>query len=1165
MIVIGTLAANAAAVDLVVVNTASQPNLLPAETDAAVAGALAQATAVTDGREVYPVDVVEGRVYVGVRVPAMETLPLSITRRQPAEPSVDEENGAVNIRWPNGAQITADAKGMALNGRRVVENGGDWSIGWRGRGVVILRQRDTVFTCFASGAVSVQCAANQTLQLVGRSQKIRRANSYLVPLDAEGGSAVDPPFDTVTLADDCLFVPTSKGWRIEAGSLRTTNNEAEGYFLPVDDEGHAHRDAALLTWSGGTSPLIALPVGNGWQVRRGNWLAGVVSSPQPRSPDDLPNLSDSAWLWCDSRGDGIGAWVFTPANEQRRWPVWQTFKLDRVTEGQRVRLHSARGVVEARLPGTNSLAEPMDIQPEMTLTDWSGTGRFIQGDLMRGGCVASAGVFGCGALDLDADGDGDVYIHSIREMTEPPTAIGGYKFDMTDQMHGYFLLHAPQPGRINRSKWSGYTEHIGPYTWMFSKSLESGRFYKNAGRGFEEHILYRIKRDDESPLEGTAAFFFKTTGDKIDRLAMGAFGAGDSMYMGWNIELDPLEASQDQPAAYRICEYRDPYGNRVRFTSPVYPEQWDGGPLPLKQQGDRGIDFSPFAGWYRVAKENLFDLYGVKAVFCPQGTYYISSEGMYGGALTTGQRMEMDIDASNTFRLYYSDLMGDLHLLGAEYGYQGFAKGHPINRHKTRSDELYHRESLEPRSRWFAGREEYQLEGCRIEGPMYMAYYDLSRDGYMDTYLYDADNDGLMERVLSYDGEAGLVTLHQDDTVAAWSYRDEPTTVDYLPENYNRIEALSLAGATSLPMVISTELSSSGLPIRWVVRRANEGHDRASFPAMAEERPEFCVIAGPSWQHMIAIDLAHGTMTPTGWTDFTEYGFSGLSLQAAGLGLTCRTSTQRWSAQSLADVDVLIIADAFVMPDRREMAALRDWIESGGILMVVPGAGGEASRLAINGIVEPFGAALTDTHISARSSIFKYGLNSGDWNDTTAPIEETRSPSFDQQIEHFTSSRTGLLDGLELVTCVGYAMDIGDAWESVLQYDGQTVVARRRLGEGWLFVSSMDLFANRYLNHMQHPQPLADNPQMVRRLMACAVEDLPLVSIGRMSSEDGGAVRRFVISGRGGEIRMPSMFQPCQATVNDKPLTVTQQGLFDVVDLPSGTSRVTIKMSGDTP
>jgi len=1140
-------AASARGETWVAVNTSSQSNALPAAAPAEAVPKLAKLKAVTDGKKVYPVDVVNGEVFIACRVEPMAAVRLSLSNATPEGPRLTRGKLGPVLSWPGGPKLVVRDSGVWLDRACVPAQNGPWNIKRVGRGVVELVSDDKKLLCFSSGSVRVQTGKSSLAAAKAIDEdlgvwppQVRKLREFLVSRALTAGDILSGPLEWAYLGPDAVLVPAAGSkWTAGKRELSPASAEDKLYIVPCDKE-----EKALLAAASASMPLIGKKTEAGWEFVRDGYTATVLT----RGDGDLPDLVDDIWLWTDRRGNGAGAWVFTPAdNERVKWPTLESFRLSGLKAGQAVRLASVSGPIEVRLPGKPDAAPAKAVEPAMTLQDWSKRGIFLQGDLLTGGPLFSGSAGRFGALDLDGDGDADVYTSGLGGFTPAEVTVGGFKFDMQDDMPGFYTIAAGPPGELRMATTGGYTGEIGPYTWMFSKSLLRGRLYRGAARGFEEHILYRIRSTDEGPVGGPAAFFFKTTTDNIDRLTMGAFGEGDDAFMDWNIELDPLEDGRHQPPSYRICTYADPYGNRISFTSCVYPQKWDGKKLGFKNQGHRGPDFTPFAAWYRVAKEKLFKLTGLHMAILPEGTFYRCSEGMYGGSLTTGMRIERDSDGA-TFVVYYSDLMGGLHLKGADYGCQGFAQGHkliPLNQREA----LYHREAIDMPKRFIGGRLVGEVEGARLEGPMFLAYFDSDKDGYIDTYLYDADNNGVVDRALFYNAATCTVLMRQGSLAAAWPFRDRRIEVDYLPGNYNKIEELFLKGAAVAPLVIRTTLADSGMPIeRSVTSRA--------FPAVTEKRPPFYVIAGESWQTRIGIDLAHGGPSKSGWRDFSDVGFSGLALHAAAAGLTPVEVTKKLSNRTLAQLDILVMQHPTLPLDDAETLALLRWVRGGGSLLIVPAGDDEPTRIALGGFTKTLGVDLETTRIRARSSIYKYGIQ-GDWNSQAASLEEIRCPSPAQVISHYQASDPKLLEGFKFLTCVGYPLKLGKGWTTLLRYDGQPVIAEASLGKGKILISGMNIFCNRYVNHIQSVEPQAANTWLLARLVRrCVANHQVLVFESVAASRTGKA---FTIRGKGGTVKMPRTFAPAKVLVNGKPATLAKAGLFDVLELPAGKSLVEIK------
>lgn len=1161
----------------VLVNPASQPNALPAITPLSVAETLKNAASATaiDGR--WPVDVFEGQVYVAAALAPMGVEVIRPQQGAVSGPTVSTSADKLSIVWnaPFEASFSFEGGTFLLQGKPVLETNQPWKIIHQGTGLVALENGQFRLLCFATGGAIFE-ALKAGEVTTATALTYRKASEFLIARPATEKDSLQAPLDIALLEGRAVFVCGAKeAWQLSPQSLATEKAGNQLVILPWPGMLAAPADPSLLTAAGAVPPLIGESEGDGWRLADADGRAEAFARPANGAAANL--LRQATWLWGPVAKVPSAAWVFSPADlSDNAMPVLDVYKLSGVKPGDTLALQSVRGEVTVKIPGGKASGATKTVEPVLSLWDWSKRGLFLQGNLLRGGPMFSSSAGAQGALDLDDDGDGDIFgtIFAV-----PPTVVdansgGGFRFDMKDVMPGYYAVTAVAPGELKKTITGGYTEQIGPYAWMFSKSLLPGRVWQGASRGFEEHVLYRIRESDTEPVLGPASLFFKTTSDKVDRMSMGGFGRGDNSYIDWNIELDPVEASLDQPASYRICEYEDPFGNTIRFTSPVYPASWDGGPVPFENQGGRGADFTPLAPWYRLANENLFDLKGLKMVIRPEGVWEFSSEGMYEGNLTTGNRIEYDSDGA-TFILYYSDLMSGLHLKGAEHGHQGFNAGHnyfpPYSLKHT-----YRNDSLNMGDRFIGGRLNHTWEGVRLEGPLFLGFFDRDGDGFHDVYLYDADNDGLVERALDYKADTGTVVLRQGDTTAAWPWKDKRVEVAYLPGNYNQIEDLYIQGGANDPLVIRTELSSAGIPIERTnnptkmrdevvaeVGKTIHTNSRAItskvFPITIEKRPDFFITLGEDWVTRIGLDTMHGQPGTDGFQDFTEDGFTGLALEAYAARLLPVPVNKALRSDRLESLDLLVMPPPSLPLAEEEIIALLEWVRGGGRLLIVPAGESADARLAMNGLLGYLGLSLAGEPLHVRSSINKYGLSGPDWNSKTAFMIETRYPSPDQAVENYTAQPASLLEELDFITAVGYPLSLGKGWQAVLNYQELPVMAQASLGKGKLLVSGIDLFSNRYLNHPKYIEPESGNRLLIRRLLELLAEDLPVLVIDEVREASAGPT--FTLSGSGGTVRLPRQPAGTVYQVNGQDGTVRSRGLFDELSLPAGKSNVTLHHS----
>lgn len=1084
MLVLGISVSTAQAQEWVVINISSQPNALPAMGEAEFLPDLAGLKAVTDGENIYPVDVVDGLVFVDCVVPAMTEIRLL--------PSIEvvEERGVVSSE--------------------------DGIITFRGGG-----KRIAPGTAYDMGALS--------------SWKVQLLEEYLVSREMGEKDKLDSPIDLICQPGSEVVRMEKVGkWALEERKL--TGSLSALLCAPAKEAVDGTVSAAAAF-----HPLIAAKnASHGWRIVRNGASANFYHRGEN---DEYPDLEEDIWAWSDMNKNGLGAWAFS---RQGKTAILRCYDLAGLGEAHMMNFPKEDDAY-FRLPGAQGGGETT-LEPAFQIDDPTGRQFFFQGDLLSGGPLFASYSKSNGGLDLDDDGDVDVYVHGVDDPVASQISSGALKFDMMDDFPGFFVPYSVKPGVYKMDTSFRYIDKMGRYGWVFSKTFLSGRVYKGAKRGFEEHILYKIREGDEGPLEGTAAFFLKTTNDDIDRLTMGAFGGSDGNFIDWNIELDPEEANENPEAAFRICEYEDPRGQKVRFTSSVYPQDWDGKAFAFKERPCGDIDFNDHCAWYKVANGDLFELKSVLAVFFMEGGYMHSTEGMYTGRLQTGNRAEKDFDSPKKFTLYYSPLFGGLHLSGAEFGYIGFDTNHKrpgLNELKN----FYHKEAVDmPDGRWIGGRQVHDLEGTRLECPMFLCYMDMDGNGFQDAYLWDAKNDGHFERTFRYNEAAQTALLREGEVAVAWNYGETREEADYIIRNYNKIEDLYLKGLKEAPLVVRADFPEAGL-------RMDRSPDTGLMTKNPAEEIKRYVVSGPEWQTDIALDVAHGAPSTEGWTDFRDVGFTGLGLHAQNAGLTPVLLEEKFSAETLKDVEILVLPQPTQLITDAEMAALVDWVKSGGSLLISPTGDDAETRIALNGLLEPFGIHLTDDRLDVRSSIKKYGLQSGNWNDKDAAIEEERCPSPDQRIEHFDSEEKDLLERFRFLTAVGFPLETSKAWKSLLSYEGKTVVSEAALGEGHIMVSGINLFANRYLNHAQYIQPEADNTWLIGRLMQRIAERHKVLE---MEIADDGESLEVKVFGRGGSLSFPKSLGSA-ITINGARMDAKDRdGLLEVT-APAGESLVKIQ------
>jgi hypothetical protein len=885
-------------------------------------------------------------------------------------------------------------------------------------------------------------------------------------------------------------------------------------------------------------------------------LGGTVAA-QDRDKDGAPDFDSDLWLF-DKGGDGKLELVFSclpskddggkrPANILIYQPKGK--RLDEL------KLEVSKEVSDkyAATPFASEVApgpQAAGLSPTLVLNDWNGDGRFFIGSLLYGGYVQQDRVlYGQGGevRAFDLDGDGDIDIADWGTSTQ---------LDLEDNFIG--MMHVELDPAAGKAGIVAFTPRHSvvmadiSVSW-YNKTYIGGKFYEGARLGFEEHQSICIPPCDRMP-DG-AMFHFKTSDDNIDRMTMGRFTRSDGL--AWNVELDPIEADREHPDRYKcIAHYADPWGHEFKARTIVYPPKWDGKRLTWEKRPEHANawEIYPNAPWYRTTTGKYFPLRGVHAAFTPEGSSYGSNEGMYGGALSHLERVEDDVDGAD-FTLYYSSLLGGLHLKGADYGHTATPVGYPG--HPFLRKEWYHYPNafVKPDARGQGLRSVFQPEGKRLEGPLFLHYVDRDKDGYFDTYVYDADNDGLIDKTLWYDAKAKHVAMQQGGRLAVWPYHAEFTDVAYQFINYEKIRQLWRRGMREEAMIERFNLASSGVPIERQRYREEKGTP-LELETTRRWRPDFFAVFGPEWLPKIAVFEEAESPGRFGWTDFKPTGFTRLGTVASLEGLVQQTIRGEISEEALRGVSIFLIGHLSHVVSERELAALLEWVEAGGTLVLHYTSEEAIDRLYLNALGERLGFQLGDLIVN-RTVVSKLGTL-GSFTDLDAPYVEERIVTPDNRIEHYKDlAGRGFLDGLSYLSFVGSPLKVSRPMEPVFTWKGQTMMARAKFGKGIVVVIGMNALSDAHTKHNELPEPGTQNDLLLQRMAAHLADRAPRLIIEACRREGNRAT--IAVKGRGGQVSFPRLGRSQAVKVDGQAVEPGAAGALSAVTLPAGEHTIEVE------
>jgi hypothetical protein len=997
---------------------------------------------------------------------------------------------------------------------------------------------------YRSGIVRIDGLDRARLELDGAKTHARQARADKYGMVVSPGGWLKTPEDWLLIADEkgtfgsAVLVDAGAEARYDGKRLHVKKGSI--CLAPAADEAGAR--AARAT----THPSLAVRETD----QAGQWKGTVLSAGRrasvtviDRNDDGRPDAAGDIWT-IDRKGDGKAELLlsFLPADDAPGVRV-AYFRVDGKDLAD---IQLQEHAVRADDPGRRALAGIIAddsglnlkefsasdaIKPVVIVTDFDGDGAPVDGSLLWGGPIAGDQIArGLGepatAWDLNVDGLTDIWYsgdhHQLFNYRHELNTLWALEVDVTT-------------GRLGTRKAGGYD--LQKTASMFSKTNTPGRYHKGAGRAFEDHFFVDIDHEDYPELfRGDAVFFFYTNGNQVNRMSMGRL-SGSKALRAWEIELDPIHATEK--AEWEVKVWKDTRGREVRLNTISGPDQWDGQTLDIEGY---------LAGWYAMTN-GRYKTASLRATFSPPGSTSGSAEGMYGGALTTQERIELDEDGGS-YVMYYSPLMGDLHLKGADYGAYAIPSQTPdfwldINRY-------YHREAHLGSMKDVGAMPDLRFpkrESKRLEGPVFLNYTDADNDGFFDTYVYDVDNDGLFDRNMYYRHDAGVVQLSDGKHLAAWPEKLEFQEVEFVPENYDRLADLRRHAWPRPPMVVSTQMGSGGIPVKI-----------QTVPFYREVQPEFFMTFGPEWLPTVAIDAAHTPRDAYGWTDFKPTGLSRVGTMFANAGMTQTVVAKPWSADSLEDVDILLVGGLTQMPSEAEITAVRQWMADGGTLILNTPTD-ESQRMRMQALGTKLNFALADQALRRRAPVYRYACL-GQIHSPTARSAIHRVPGPWNEIRHFGDPQgLGLLEGFEYLSFVGYPIErIGGTLKPLLTYEGKTLMASGKVGRGQLVVSGVDWWTNRYIWHHEEYENETQNEVFLQRVVEKLASTLPVLTVNRIENTPQRV--RAEWNGAGGTLRFSRRYGAMAYDLAFIEHNMIEKGPRD--DPFAGTLLRTVKVNGKT-
>lgn len=1154
MVFLLVIAAGARTAEIYLVNSSSSTNLLPVEVSLASLGLQPADYVAEAGGKRFPCEIRGGKLYIAVTVPRFKTLRIELKKAPAQRLSVLKQGESFAVKTERGTVYlsTRGLEGFAVNGERLIveprTKGGKLEQAQPGAVsasfVVTGGNGRSLYTVFRSGCVLIEAGGEFRLPASKILNCKRRRFGILTTEPLELSSPHDWAVADYGDKGGIVIAPLGRGSTVAMSKDGVKEFSKQAVLYPVKDV-----RAGWEVRYGLVPVIVVLRTEGGFKANVPSLKA--VGSVQDLDKDGIPDLDSDRWDWdCDANGSVDLIWLCSENpkdrdNEPDYIFLYKGANLEkaRLKRGFKAVIGKYSALITAGAGADvvwgrrkEEVVAGPDVRPTLVLEDWDDDGTLLTGSLLEGGHLSSDRlVFKNGlweVYDLDGDGDGDIFASLDL------SGKYGSHFDLRDEFSAdYQLSFSLSPPTLSK-----YNNYYGPqgYASCFCKSFFCGRITQGAMEAFEEHFYYRIRDEDDvdDVFEGDAKFFLKDGGH---RLTMG-FGKTEA---GWMIECNVGYEYKREPV-YRVCTFVDKSGHTLKVWSTTLPVTWDGRALQYRwHKKYNAVDILPDCPWDRIASGRYYRSNPSLSMYVvAEGDERYCPEGMYGGGFECSGRREWGAEYSKGIVLYYSPLIGGLHLKNAKSGRQNFPR-----RLSARWDAIstyYHAEAFKPQKRFV---------GCnvvggdkRYMGPLDVRYFDTDSDGYMDTYYYDADNDGVIDKKVYYNHKLGYIEFQQGEWVALWPKKYRFQEVSYRIENYDRIKKLYMRGFREDPIYVRINLSNSGIPIE------NQPMSTYGEPMrrLIRASSKLVVLAG-DWISTAAIDSYHGEGGLYGWSDFSEKGMTRVGEMFNTRGCRLVVLSSPISQQALSRIEVLVVNRLRWVPDEGELLALLAWVRRGGVLLLLYSSEEEGDRVAFNALGSYLGFELAE-FISKRSTLVwealcgRYGVG---------PLVNITAPGPQNRVEHFEDHTAwSLLEGIDYLSVVGYQLKLGSGMKPLLSVYGKPIMAGRKFGDGFILVSGVNMWSNKYIFHPYFREPTS-NAELVQRIVSRLTEMIGRLEILEFSVK--GATLKVVIKGKGGTFKFLRSWKGNRVLVNGKEATYKPSGLFGVITLPRGTSEVIIE------
>lgn len=784
------------------------------------------------------------------------------------------------------------------------------------------------------------------------------------------------------------------------------------------------------------------------------------------------------------------------------------------------------------------------------------------------------------SLDLDDDGDSDIWMFQSPDGIadhgmHSPATVGIVSFDLSDNNLDPVTVVSPYTGRAywaTRYSTMQSADNLKYYQQAIIQedgTIVGGRNWPMAGTWdvnnsgvANAHLYHETARpvlalDMENRFSSTnaAGGDCQRSGFQMQGCTGGRFqphpGDLEWVRQRWHFqkEMYPIRpfdftlhgARLTDPKVYYLhsadqpkCDFEDKYGNRLSIRAKYLPEKWHGQRLDCKAWPDGQWDYWPTNNWNTFLQRSPWIcvshfLRGWHVAHMEGAHDHVGFHAMARTELAWAD--ENNPDGASSYSLYYSPIINGLHYRGLAFGLQYLPDCAPGNILYP----IWGKSRVTPGMMASGKLFDYPRE-TRLWGKMFLYYLDRSGDGYVDTYILDGENDGYFEKRAWHDRRNDLLTIYDHGRLGIVNRKIDFPTYRLELKNYNDLVALRRGSYEREGLLWKLKVKGAVL----------EGCDEGAFS----------MVLSDEWLPRVAADAFHTKDRKDPWADFGEMGLDTLGRIISQSEIAVIALKERYSSRSLSKIDILLVSDIAVTPDRDEIEALKPYLEHGGIVVLLTGAGQPDGPAPIADVARCFGFGIKNNRLSIvpkETELTKqYRAGRGYLSDPSRCWGPTA-----EKLGVKDCTGAGLLKGVKQIFFDSYEAGPG---EPLIEQGSRALVVTKKVGKGTLIVVPSNLFHNKYMCMDYALRELlfekAGNQRLAENMIAYLLRD-KAVSVAELDCRDDRVA--MTLAGKGGRVFFRAPWRSTSVGVNGKEEPSENNRGITSLAAPAGTNNILLK------